>query len=66
MNVSAMHQMCHFERGVMRLAGKMSANRAAILAIAGFLAAPAAFGVAHAYPGRTAPSAAPPVISSKT
>jgi ABC-type transport system involved in cytochrome c biogenesis permease subunit len=49
-----------------RLAGKMGANRAAILTIAGFLVALATFGVAHAYPGRTAPSAAPPVISSKT
>jgi ABC-type transport system involved in cytochrome c biogenesis permease subunit len=49
-----------------RLAGKMSANRAAILTIAGFLVALATFGVAHAYPGRTAPLLAPPEISSKT
>jgi ABC-type transport system involved in cytochrome c biogenesis permease subunit len=49
-----------------RLAGKMSANRAAILTIAGFLVALATFGVAHAYPGRTAPPLAPSEISSKT
>jgi len=49
-----------------RLAGKMSANRAAILTIAGFLVALATFGVAHAYPGRTPPFSAPPGISSKT
>jgi ABC-type transport system involved in cytochrome c biogenesis permease subunit len=50
----------------MRLAGKMSANRAAIFTIAGFLVALATFGVAHAYPGRTPPFSAPPGISSKT
>ena len=49
-----------------RLAGKMSANRAAILTIAGFLVALATFGVAHTYPGRTAPPRAPSGISSKT
>ncbi len=50
----------------MRLAGKMSANRAAIFTIIGFLVALATFGVAHAYPGRTPPFPAPSVISSKT
>jgi ABC-type transport system involved in cytochrome c biogenesis permease subunit len=49
-----------------RLAGKMSPNRAAILTIAGFLVALATFGVSHAYPGRTAPFSAPSGISSKT
>jgi ABC-type transport system involved in cytochrome c biogenesis permease subunit len=49
-----------------RLAGKMSANRIAILTIAGFLVALATFGVAHAYPGRTAPFPAPSEVSSKT
>ena len=50
----------------MRLAGKLSANRAALLTIVGFLAALATFAVGHAYPGRTAPFAAPPAVSSKT
>ena len=50
----------------MRLSGKLSANRAAILTIAGFLVALATFGVAHAYPARTAPLTAPPAVSSKT
>jgi len=50
----------------MRLAGKLNANRAAVLTIAGFLVALATFAVAHAYPGRTAPFAAPAEISSKT
>jgi len=50
----------------MRLAGKMSANRAAILTIVGFLVALATFGVAHAYPGQTAPFTAPSEISSRT
>ncbi len=49
-----------------RLAGKMSANRAAVLTIAGFLVALATFGVAHVYPGRTMPLPAPSEISSKT
>jgi ABC-type transport system involved in cytochrome c biogenesis permease subunit len=49
-----------------RLAGKMSPNRAAILTIAGFLVALATFGVSHVYPGRTAPLSAPSGISSKT
>jgi ABC-type transport system involved in cytochrome c biogenesis permease subunit len=50
----------------MRLAGKMSANRAAVFTIVGFVVALATFGVAHAYPGRTPPFSAPSVITSKT
>ena len=50
-----------------RLSGKMSANRAAILTIAGFLVALATFGVAHAYRGANgAVSRAFAEISSKT
>jgi ABC-type transport system involved in cytochrome c biogenesis permease subunit len=49
-----------------RVAGRMGANRAAVLTIAGFLVALATFGVGHAYSGRTTPSAAPSAISSKT
>jgi ABC-type transport system involved in cytochrome c biogenesis permease subunit len=50
----------------MRIAGKLGANRAAVLTIAGFLVALATFAVAHAYPGRTAAFAAPLEISCKT
>jgi ABC-type transport system involved in cytochrome c biogenesis permease subunit len=48
-----------------RLTGKMSANRTAVLTIAGFLVALATFGVAHAYPGRMTPPPAPSEVSSQ-